>query len=134
MLLNLCDKMKQQLYRITEQDLQKMIKESVNRILTEIGDTKDYQRKLGALQARKVINADGETIDDFFDNQTKEGGKIYNYARGQRSKLGDDSDEFGNTINPLYKDYSQGYIDYLNAHPEEMHKRDEKLRKLGYNN
>ena len=37
MLFKSYDKMKQQLYRITEQDLQKMIKESVNRIINEIG-------------------------------------------------------------------------------------------------
>ena len=124
--------MNKKLIRITESDLHKIVNESVNKILNEVGKTSDYQRKLGALQARKVINTDGETIDGFFDNQAREGGDIYKYARDQRSEFGDDSDEFGNTINPLYKDYSQGYIDYLNAHPEEMAKRNEKLRKLGY--
>ena len=59
--------------------------------------------------------------------------KIYDYAKRQRSHMGDDSDEFGNTINLLYKGYSEGYIDYLNSHPEEHAKRNDRLRKLGYN-
>ena len=46
--------------------------------------------------------------------------------------MGDDSDEFGNTINPLYKNYANGYTEYLNAHPEEYAKRNDRLRKLGY--
>ena len=51
-----------------------------------------------------------------------------------REKTGKDSDEFGNTINPLYKEYCNGYIEYLNSHPEEQFKRNERLRKLGYPN
>ena len=100
--------------------------------INEIGDTSDGQRKLGALQARKVINADGETVDDFFDNQARKGGEVYDYAKSKRSASGPDSDEFGNTVNPLYKEYSKGYTDYLNAHPEELASRKERLRKLGY--
>ena len=120
------------LIRLTENDLHNIVKESVNRVLNEIGNTKKGQRGLGALQARKVINADGDTIDDFFDNQSKEGGKIYNYAEHNRASLGDDTDEYGNTINPLYKSYTQGYIDYINSHPEEYDKRKNRLRNLGY--
>lgn len=126
--------MNKKLIRLTESDLHKIVKESVKRIINEIGDTEKGQRALGALQARKVINADGETVDDFFDNQAKEGGKIYNYAKHNRASLGNDSDEYGNTINPLYKSYGQGYTDYLNSHPEELAKRNNKLRKLGYYN
>ena len=124
--------MDKKVIRLTESDLHRIVKESVNRILNEIGNGPEYQKKLGALQARKVINADGNTDDELFDNQAKEGGRIYNYAKGQRSMLGNDSDEFGNTINPLYKDYTKGYVEYLNSHPEELAKRNERLRKLGY--
>lgn len=120
------------LIRLTESDLHRIVKESVSRILREVGETPGGQRKLGALQARKIINADGDSVDDFFKNQSKEGGKIYDYAKKQRSLTGPDSDEFGNTVNPLYKDYSKGYTDYLNAHPDEFSKRNERLRKLGY--
>ena len=123
-----------QITRLTEQDLHRIVKESVKRVLNEVGDTEDGQRALGALQARKVINADGDTVDNFFDNQSKEGGKIYNYAKDKRASLGNDSDENGNTINPLYKSYTQSYIDYLNSHPEEYAERNNRLRKLGYYN
>ena len=124
--------MNKKLIRLTESDLHRIVKESVNRIINEIGDTEKGQRALGTLQARKVINADGATVDDFFDNQAKEGGKIYNYAKHNRASLGNDSDEYGNTINPLYKSYTQGYVDYLNSHPEERAKREKRLKKLGY--
>ena len=118
--------------RLTEGDLHKIVKESVKRVLKEYGDTEKGQERLGALQARKVINADGDTVDDFFINQSKEGGKVYNYAKKAREPFGKDSDEFGNTISPMYKAYTKGYVDYLNAHPEESAKRKERLRNLGY--
>ena len=124
--------MNKKLIRLTEGDLHKIVKESVNRILNEYGNTSVGQKKLGALQARKVLNADGETVDDLFANQSKDGGNVYNYAEKQRSHLGNDSDEWGNTINPLYKDYADGYIEYLNSHPDEHAKRNDRLRKLGY--
>ena len=38
-----------------------------------------------------MLNADGETYDELFDNQAKEGGEIYNYAKKQREKIGKDS-------------------------------------------
>ena len=118
--------------RLAESDLHRIVKESVQKVLKEVGTTSDYQKKLGALQARKVLNADGETSDELFDNQSKNGGEIYDYAKKQRSHMGNDSDEWGNTINPLYKDYTDGYIEYLNSHPDEYMRRKERLRKLGY--
>lgn len=118
--------------RLTESDLHKIVKESVRRILNEIGETEDGQRALGALQARKVINANGDTIEDFFNNQAEEGGRIYDYAKEKRSKMGTDTNAYGNTINPLYKNYSKGYLEYLNSHPEEYAKRNKRLRGLGY--
>ena len=121
-----------QLIRLTESDLHRSVKESVSRVLNEVGETPEGQRKLGALQARKILRADGDSVDDFFKNQSKYGGKIYDYAKAKRSVSGPDSDEFGNTVNPLYKDYSKGYTDYLNTHPDEFAARNERLRKLGY--
>ena len=124
--------MDKKLIRLTESDLHRIVKESVKKILKEIGTTPDYQKKLGALQARKVLNADGETSDELFDNQSKNGGEIYDYAKKQRSHMGDDTDEFGRITNPLYKNYGDGYLEYLNSHPEEYMRRNERLRKLGY--
>ena len=123
--------MKQRI-RLTESDLHRIVKESVQKILKEYGDTSKGQKMLGALQARKVLNADGATSDELFANQSKNGGEIYNYAKKNRSHMGNDSDEFGNITNPLYKDYGDGYIEYLNSHPEEYAKRNDRLRKLGY--
>lgn len=124
--------MAKKVIRLTESDLHRIVNESIQKILKEYGNTPEGQKKLGALQARKVLNADGETSDELFDNQAKNGGEIYNYAKGQRSYMGNDSDKFGNTINPLYKDYCNGFHEYLNAHPEENAARNERLRKLGY--
>ena len=118
--------------RLTESDIHRIVKEAVNRVLNEVGTTGGYQRKLGALQARKVLNADGETSDELFNNQAKNGGQIYDYAKKQRSYNGDDTDEFGNTLNPLYHDYAEGYVDYINSHPEEYARRNDRLRRLGY--
>ena len=126
------ENMEKRIIRMTESDLHNLVKESVKRILKEYGDTPEGQKKLGALQARKVLNADGNTTDELFANQTRNGREIYDYAKGQRSHMGDDSDEFGNTINPLYKNYANGYTEYLNSHPEEYAKRNDRLRKLGY--
>lgn len=118
--------MNKRIIKLTEQDLHKIVKESVNKILNEIGDTEKGQQALGALQARKVLNADGNTEDEFFNNQSKNGKKVYDYAKQNRSHMGKDSDEWGNTINPLYKQYTK----YLNPHQEEYAKRNEKLRKF----
>lgn len=41
----------------------------------------------------------------------------YNYAQNARG--GDKYDNRGNNENPLYHDYANGYIDYLNSHPDE---------------
>lgn len=45
--------MNKKLIRLTESDLHKIVKESVNRIINEIGDTEKGQRALGALTAAK---------------------------------------------------------------------------------
>ena len=44
--------MKRQMVRLTESDLHRIIKESVNRVLNEIGDTPRGQEKLGAVAKR----------------------------------------------------------------------------------
>lgn len=111
-----------------------IVAESIKKVLKEYGEGPESQKKLGALQARKVLRANGETADELFANQSKEGSKVYDYAKQQRSATGPDSDEFGNTTNPLYKEYTNGYHEYLNSHPDEYFGRKERLRKLGYNN
>ena len=45
--------MNKKIIRLTESDLHRIVKESVNRIINEIGDTEKGQRALGALTAAK---------------------------------------------------------------------------------
>ena len=97
--------MNKKLIRLTESDLHRIVKESVNKIINEIGDTPKGQRALGALHARKVLR-NNDLSDD-----------TYNYAQNARG--GDKYDNRGNNENPLYHDYANGYIDYLNSHPDE---------------
>lgn len=53
-----------QTIRLTESDLHKIIKESVNRILNEIGDTNRGQYMLGALAARKRMRGNEKGLTD----------------------------------------------------------------------
>lgn len=50
--------MGKKIIKLTEGDLHRIVKESVSRILNEIGDTEKYQKKLGKLAARKEDNGD----------------------------------------------------------------------------
>ena len=92
--------------RLTESDLHRMIKESVVKAINEVGDTPAGQRKLGALQSRK-----------FMKSGHKESDKVYDYAKKARG--GDEYDNRGSNKNPMYKDYANGYLDYMNSHPDE---------------
>lgn len=84
--------------RLTESELHKIVKESVNRILNEVGDTEAYQKKLAGLQARKVLKGDTDSAEN-----------IYRYAKEKRKggKAGND-----------FK-YNQAYCDYLGTHQED---------------
>lgn len=97
--------MNKKLIRLTESDLHKIVEKSVGKIINEIGDTPKGQRGLGALHARKVLRNNDLSYD------------TYNYAQNARG--GDKYDNRGNNENPLYRDYANGYIDYLNSHPDE---------------
>lgn len=80
-------------------------------LIKEIGDTPKGQRALGGLTARKKL-------------AHKDHMPTYRYA--EKARGGDDWDKFAypnatiDAANPMYKDYAQGYTDYLNAHPDEM--------------
>lgn len=92
--------------RLTESELRRMISESVKRVLNEIGDTSDGQRKLGALQSRQFMRDDREDSDN-----------TWHYA--EKARGGDFYDNLGNNTNPMFKDYANGYLDYMNSHPDE---------------
>jgi hypothetical protein len=101
--------MGKQIIRLTESDLHKIVKESVNKILKEIGDTPNGQRALGALHARKQFR-DGDESND-----------VYHYA--EKARGGDSFNDMGDNTNPLYKDFGNGWDKYKDSHPDVMHDR-----------
>jgi len=100
--------MKKTIIRLTEGDIHKIVKESVKMVLKEYGNTPEGQKKLGGLHARTVLNNDN--VDDWDE--------IYRYA--EKNRGGDNYDKVGNNENPMYYDYAQGYVDYLDSHPNEL--------------
>ena len=72
--------------RLTESDLHNIVKESVNRILKEVGETDNGQRLLGRLAARKSTNGDINGYYDVSDYaKDKQGGDLMKrdkFARG----------------------------------------------------
>ena len=91
--------MKKNLVRLTESDLHRIIKESVKRIINEVGNTPEGQRQLGRLANRKFNQAAAKSLvrpydepsvksayDEFYD--------VDNYAERQRLKNGLDDDEY----------------------------------------
>ena len=79
--------MGKQIIRLTESDLHRIVKESVNRVLNEIGDTERGQYKLGALARRKQQR--GETFDNDYDGYNYDGvfndDDVKHYARSKRN-------------------------------------------------
>lgn len=61
--------------RLSESDIHQIIRESINQILNEVGDTEDGQKKLGALARRKM---DDGSLEDL---------EISNYAKKQRKHM-----------------------------------------------
>ena len=55
--------MNKRLIRLTESDLHRIVKETVNRILTEVGETDSGQEILGRLAGRKSFNGDSGYFD-----------------------------------------------------------------------
>ena len=107
----------------TESMLNDIVKESVKKVLNEIGDTPNGQRALGALGMRKALRGKYDARD-----KDCESNKVYNYAKNSRG--GDNYDDRGQNDNPLYYDYADGAIEYMNAHPEEL-VASERRRRLG---
>ena len=79
--------MNKKLIRLTEGDLHRIVKESVNRVLNEIGDTERGQYALGALAKRKQQR--GETFDNDYDGYDYNGvfndSDVKRYARNRQN-------------------------------------------------
>ena len=69
--------MNKKLIRLTEGDLHRIVKESVNRVLNEIGDTPRGQYMLGRLQGRQLKNGDSKSAARTAMYSGSEQGKFY---------------------------------------------------------
>ena len=69
--------------RLTESQLQNIIKESVKNVLNEIGNTTDGQIALGALSARKkgIKGYNDGKVDDIDDYASRQANKSENPSR-----------------------------------------------------
>lgn len=66
---------KKEIYRITEEDINEMITETVNQIINEFGDTRRGQYMLGRAAARAVNKGDHNTAFDA--SKRKDGDHAY---------------------------------------------------------
>ena len=69
--------MNKKLIRLTESDLRRIVKESVNRVLNEIGDTPKGQYMLGRLQGRQMNNGKNKSAVETSRYSTSERNKIH---------------------------------------------------------
>ena len=69
--------MNKKLIRLTESDLHRIVKESVNRVLNEIGDTPKGQYMLGRLQGRHMNNGKNKSAVETSRYSASEMNKIH---------------------------------------------------------
>ena len=69
--------MNKKLIRLTESDLHRIVKESVNRVLNEIGDTPKGQYMLGRLQGRQMNNGKNKSAVETSRYSASEMNKIH---------------------------------------------------------
>ena len=86
--------MAKKLIRLTEQDLHRIVNESVNKVLNEIGDTNRGQYMLGRLAGRTYAN-------NHNPNGWNKYGKIAGYAQQQK--------QYDSIHNPFTSGYDDGY-------------------------
>ena len=97
--------MNKKLIKLTESDLHRIVKESVNKVLNEIGDTTKGQYMLGRLAARTKMK--GDNISDI---------KKYASNRRKEQNFGYDGTPFfyenGMQANPMGQEFLDGREDY----------------------
>ena len=86
--------MAKKLIRLTEQDLHRIVNESVNKVLNEIGNTNRGQYMLGRLAGRKYAN-------NHNSDESGEVNKIGSYARKQK--------QYDSIYNPFTSGFSDGH-------------------------
>jgi hypothetical protein len=86
-----------QIYRITESDLHRIIAESVNTVLNEVGETEDGQYLLGRLAGRKASKGDYHgfsSTEDYAKEKNKTNLKLKDkFARGFHFQKDKEKDE-----------------------------------------
>ena len=104
--------MNKKLIRLTEGDLHRIVKESVNKILNEIGNTPKYQYLLGSLAARQNRNnLDLYDPDDFdYSGESDDMFDTLNYAADERKKHPEIEDELQNFHNLGFEDHDDNCI------------------------
>ena len=83
--LNCNRNMNKKLIRLTESDLHRIVRESVNKVLNEIGDTKRGQNLIGQVAARAMHRGDYQTMFDALDRRSKEDDT--NFIHGHNDRL-----------------------------------------------
>lgn len=64
--------MKETIIRLTEQELHKIVKESVNRVLNEIGNTKDGRNLIRKASDKRAVNDRKHLVRNVGDKKRKE--------------------------------------------------------------
>jgi len=86
-----------EIFRITESDLHRIIAESVNTVLNEIGETEDGQYLLGRLAGRKASRGDYNgfsSTEDYAKEKNKANLKLKDkFARGFHYQKDKEKDE-----------------------------------------
>ena len=73
--------MNKKLIRLTEGDLHRIVKESVNRVLNEIGDTPRGQYMLGRLQGRQLKNGEDLSYSNLLGFEDEKNGEPYENSK-----------------------------------------------------
>jgi vacuolar-type H+-ATPase subunit I/STV1 len=99
--------------KITENELKRLVTESINMVLNEIGDTKSGQFALGAVRGRAVARPRYNNYSYGSVNKRAEQERISNMAADEAWKNGDHSKEQDNYNNAgYYYGYQRGRSNY----------------------
>ena len=114
--------MNKKLIRLTESDLHRIVRESVNKVLNEIGDTQRGQYHLGRATMRKIMNGDGEGAAEIGNHAISKGKKDGDWypipfrdgMKSQRDYMMSLKDDYDDER--LTPDHYKGSIDMYDKH------------------
>ena len=110
--------MNKKIIRLTESDLHKIVKESVNRVLNEIGDTPKGQYMLGKLTARQDGNNDRRSLN----TSHYAFGKRVDAAQDELNST-NDKQKWADSFNDLTDAYNSGAGNYDNRIAQDYYKK-----------